>query len=88
MKVNALWQHGGELPEVEGRLNLCALLLLQDQEMSYLSWAVDVVERIMAKRIKSSPSDEIGIVFYGTVSPALSKFSRSNLHPATVNFTC
>ncbi len=35
--------------------------------MSYLSWVMSTMSAVMLDRIKSSPKDEIGIVFYSTV---------------------
>lgn len=52
-------------------LKVVTAVSLQDEEHSYLSWAVGVVTDVMAKRIKTSPNDEIGLVFYGTVSSSL-----------------
>eukprot|EP00878_Enallax_costatus_P018805 GHUV01019819.1.p1 GENE.GHUV01019819.1~~GHUV01019819.1.p1 ORF type:complete len:263 (+),score=65.25 GHUV01019819.1:144-932(+) len=41
-------------------------LAQEDEERSYISWPVQVVADVMGKRIKTSPNDEIGVVFYGT----------------------
>jgi hypothetical protein len=44
---------------------LCAS---QDEERPYMSWAMEMVTGIMQDRIRVSPRDAFGIIFYNTVS--------------------
>jgi hypothetical protein len=46
---------------------LLLLLLLQGTTRSYLAWAMFLLEQQLSNRIKASPNDEIGILFYSTV---------------------
>lgn len=41
-----------------------------DEERPYMSWAVEMVVGIMQDRIRASPRDELGIIFYSTASSA------------------
>lgn len=50
---------------------LCAshasLLQSEEETHSYLVWVMRVLEDNLMSRIKASPNDEVGIVFYSTV---------------------
>jgi len=48
--------------------DLWLLCSSQGEEKSYLAWAVEIVTGVLQTRIRNSPNDEIGVVFYGTVS--------------------
>jgi hypothetical protein len=47
--------------------DLWLLCSCQGEEKSYLAWAVEIVTGVLQTRIRNSPNDEIGVVFYGTV---------------------
>eukprot|EP00775_Hariotina_reticulata_P004952 gene4952-5193_t len=51
-------------------------LCVEGDEKSYLAWAVEIVTGVLQSRIRNSPNDEIGVVFYGTVARSESEDMR------------